>query len=478
MRRTDVGPDAGRGAGRGLRISVVVPVRDDAALLERCLRSLQAQTRPPWEVVVVDNASSDDSAAVARRHGARVVTEPVRGVPAAAARGYDSVTGEVIARCDADSVVPTDWLARIHDRFERDPRLDAITGPGRFYDLPPPWAGPAAVLYAVGAFGATGSALAGIPLWGSNMALRRATWESVRHLVSRTDPDLHDDLDLSMALGPGARVRLDPRLQVGVAGRIFASRAQARRRVDMAMRTLRRGWAQGGSPGRRWLARGGATRWADLPVRPAAPSREEVVLLDARGGALGTAPKAAVHHEDTPLHLAFSCYVVDDAGRVLMSRRAWDKATFPGLVTNSVCGHPAPGEPLAEAVRRRARTELGLTLDEVRVVLPDFAYRAEMDGVVEHELCPVHVAPVSGSVAPQPDPTEVAETWWEPWPALRDGVLAGDREVSPWCAEQVVLLADLPDDPRRWPAADLAALPPAAAFPAAQPPAASVGAAF
>ncbi|MCH8611921.1 isopentenyl-diphosphate Delta-isomerase [Arsenicicoccus dermatophilus] len=215
-----------------------------------------------------------------------------------------------------------------------------------------------------------------------------------------------------------------------------------------------------------------------MPVRPAAPSREEVVLLDARGGALGTAPKAAVHHEDTPLHLAFSCYVVDDAGRVLMSRRAWDKATFPGLVTNSVCGHPAPGEPLAEAVRRRARTELGLTLDEVRVVLPDFAYRAEMDGVVEHELCPVHVAPVSGSVAPQPDPTEVAETWWEPWPALRDGVLAGDREVSPWCAEQVVLLADLPDDPRRWPAADLAALPPAAAFPAAQPPAASVGAAF
>ncbi|MDX5398946.1 MAG: isopentenyl-diphosphate Delta-isomerase, partial [Actinomycetes bacterium] len=119
---------------------------------------------------------------------------------------------------------------------------------------------------------------------------------------------------------------------------------------------------------------------------------ELVVLADAQGHRIGTMPKAEVHHGDTPLHLAFSCYVFDPAGRLLVTRRALDKATFPGLETNSVCGHPGPGEELADAVVRRAAHELGLTLEDVRLVLPQYSYRAEFRGVVEHELCPVFAA--------------------------------------------------------------------------------------
>nr|WP_288797966.1 isopentenyl-diphosphate Delta-isomerase [uncultured Arsenicicoccus sp.] len=199
---------------------------------------------------------------------------------------------------------------------------------------------------------------------------------------------------------------------------------------------------------------------------PDAAAAEQVVLLDPAGHAIGTAPKRAVHHESTPLHLAFSCYVVDDRGRVLVTRRARDKATFPGVVTNSVCGHPAPGEDLTHAVVRRAADELGLAVDRVRVVLPSFAYRAQMAGIVEHELCPVHVAEQDGAAeALSPDPTEVDDAWWVPWPELRDGVLSGSITVSPWCADQVAELADLPDDPRQWPTGDLTTLPPAARHP-------------
>ena len=170
----------------------------------------------------------------------------------------------------------------------------------------------------------------------------------------------------------------------------------------------------------------------------AGPAREQVVLLDEAGHAVGVADKAGVHHTDTPLHLAFSCYVFDHDGRILLSRRALSKRTFPGLWTNSACGHPAPGEAFLDGVRRRVHEELGLELDDLRVLLPGFGYRAEMDGVVEHELCPV---------------------LWESWADFRSGVLDGTRDVSPWCRLQVEAL---PEDPLSAPGRPLDELPPAA----------------
>ena len=148
--------------------------------------------------------------------------------------------------------------------------------------------------------------------------------------------------------------------------------------------------------------------------------------------------KGAVHHRDTPLHLAFSCYVVDPQERLLVTRRALSKRTWPGAWTNSCCGHPGPGEPVADAVARRTREELGIEVTDVRVVLPDFRYRAEMDdGTVENEICPVYVAICPTPTTLAPDPEEVAEHVWEAWPVFRSDVLEGRRTVSPWCLEQI-----------------------------------------
>ena len=184
---------------------------------------------------------------------------------------------------------------------------------------------------------------------------------------------------------------------------------------------------------------------------------ELVVLLDEDGRAVGTADKAGVHHADTPLHLAFSCYLFDGDGNVLVTRRALHKRTFPGVWTNSCCGHPAPGEALDEAVRRRVEQELGTTVTGLRLALPRFRYRAEQEGVVENEMCPVFVGSADGPVTPDPD--EVAEARWEPWQAFRAAVLDGSRTVSVWCREQV---AQLPADPVSAATADPHDLPPAA----------------
>jgi hypothetical protein len=236
-----------------LSVSVVVPVRDDAVALERCLRLLARQTVAPLEVVVVDNASRDSSAEVALRLGARVVAEPVVGIPAAAATGYDAARGDIIARCDADSTPPADWIQHITTAMSSDPRLDALTGTGRFYDVPR-WA--SAVLgpiYLGSYYVLVHAALGHTPLWGSNMAVRRRTWQEVRHLVHRNDPELHDDIDLAFAMGPRHWVRYDPRLSVGVSGRSLRGYRQLRRRLRRAFRTLEVNWRRT-PPWLRWKA--------------------------------------------------------------------------------------------------------------------------------------------------------------------------------------------------------------------------------
>jgi isopentenyl-diphosphate delta-isomerase type 1 len=190
-------------------------------------------------------------------------------------------------------------------------------------------------------------------------------------------------------------------------------------------------------------------------------SDDPVVLVDEGGAPIGQGRKSAIHHDDTPLHLAFSCYVLDPAGRLLVTTRAASKPSFPGVVTNTVCGHPTPGEDLAQAVRRRARSELGVEVGDLRLVLPEFRYRAQMNGIVENEVCPVFVGWATND-STAPDPEEVDDVQWVPWEQFRDEVLEGVRTVSPWATEQVPLLAALGPDPRSWPAGSRAALPPAA----------------
>lgn len=164
---------------------------------------------------------------------------------------------------------------------------------------------------------------------------------------------------------------------------------------------------------------------------PLVSEPELVVLLNDDGSPRGSAPKSEVHHRDTPLHLAFSCWVLDDEGRTLLTRRAPGKRTWPGIWTNTFCGHPAPGEDVTDAVRRRARDELGCAVRDVEPILPDFRYRAVMDdGTVENEVCPVFTARFVSS--PQPNPTEIDDFEWVSLQDLPRMIHENARRLSPW----------------------------------------------
>lgn len=169
---------------------------------------------------------------------------------------------------------------------------------------------------------------------------------------------------------------------------------------------------------------------------------EQIVLLDESLQPIGGAPKLASHHAHTPLHLAFSCYVFDSGGKLLVSRRALAKKVWPGVWTNSFCGHPAPGESLEDAIRRRGQAELGIDeLKDVQCVLPDYRYTTPpFNGIIENEFCPVYVARYDGSVTPNPD--EVDSYEFMSWDTFRHELVDRADDYSYWCKEQAPQIND------------------------------------
>jgi len=118
------------------KISVVIPAYNEEVLLPECLDSVLNQSLPRelYEVIVVDNASTDRTGVIAREKGARVVWEGKKGYIRALKKGVREAKGEIIAITDADCRVPKDWLEKIYNSYKKDPRLDAVGGPFKFFD--------------------------------------------------------------------------------------------------------------------------------------------------------------------------------------------------------------------------------------------------------------------------------------------------------------------------------------------------------
>lgn len=163
---------------------------------------------------------------------------------------------------------------------------------------------------------------------------------------------------------------------------------------------------------------------------------EQVVLVDDEGTPTGAMAKSEVHTEATPLHLAFSCYVFRSNGDLLLTRRSLAKVAWPGVWTNSFCGHPRLHESFEQTIERYAAHELGMELQTLHCALPSFRYRAvDASGIVENEICPVYVATAQDE--PSPNPDEVMDHRWVPTAEAETLVRAAPWAVSPWMAEQL-----------------------------------------
>lgn len=219
-------------------ISVVIPSLNDAEFLRVCLDALARQSRPADEIVVVDNGSVDATAAVATQAGARVITEPRRGIFPATAAGFDAATGDILARLDTDSIPPADWLEQIERTLLQAPMPAAVTGTAHFYggNRLVNWVGER--LYLGLYFGSMGWLIGHPPVFGSNFAMHRELWDLTGDRAHRSRADVHDDLDLSIHFPRGTTVIFDKQLRVGVSARPLMTLPALARRIRMAISTL------------------------------------------------------------------------------------------------------------------------------------------------------------------------------------------------------------------------------------------------
>lgn len=157
-------------------------------------------------------------------------------------------------------------------------------------------------------------------------------------------------------------------------------------------------------------------------------NEEQVILVNAEDAPIGTAGKLEAH-ERGALHRAFSVFAVNARGEILLQRRAAGKYHGGGLWSNSCCGHPRPGEPTAEAARRRLLEELGIDCPLQPVF--SFTYRAQMPGgLTEHEIDHVFAGRVDRD--PHPDPTEVEAWRWATPDEILTSLQAKPSAYTPW----------------------------------------------
>ncbi|AFC87528.1 isopentenyl-diphosphate Delta-isomerase [Frateuria aurantia] len=173
--------------------------------------------------------------------------------------------------------------------------------------------------------------------------------------------------------------------------------------------------------------RQGRTAQASAPI--VSFDDEPLVLVDAADIELGFLDKASAHRGQGTLHRAFSIFIFNSRGEVLLQRRAEAKRLWPGYWSNACCSHPRRGESMESAVRRRLDEELGLVA--VLRYLYKFEYHAQFDeDGAEHELCWVYAG--QADAMPEVNPNEVAELRYIDPQALDGWINDQPETFTPW----------------------------------------------
>ena len=201
-----------------MKISVVIPAYNEEKHISLCLQSLMEQEVKPDEIIVVDNNSKDDTAKIAEAFFVRVVKESEQGIIPTRNRGFNEAKYDIIARTDADTTLPKDWIKRIKNHFEKND-IDALSGLIYYYDFLLK-----TTFFAKLFFSVMNIILHHQIILGPNMALKKSAWIKVKNDICLDDKQVHEDIDLAIHISKqGGKILFDNSLVIATSGRRIAS---------------------------------------------------------------------------------------------------------------------------------------------------------------------------------------------------------------------------------------------------------------
>lgn len=190
-----------------MTITVVIPVRNEEMNIGDCLMSLMNQKIPADEIIVVDSNSTDKSADIVKKYPVTLLQSNFKNVIDARDYGFNHASSDIIARFDADSRIPSDWVKRIKHDFETL-HIDALTGPSDFYDF-----------HFGGAFWyrffiAFMRIVTGYyTMLGTNLALTKDIWNKIKDHTCKDPTAVHEDMDLAIHIHKQkGKIYYDPQL--------------------------------------------------------------------------------------------------------------------------------------------------------------------------------------------------------------------------------------------------------------------------
>lgn len=176
---------------------MVIPAHNEAKYIRSSLDSLQRQTIAPYEIIVVDNNSSDETVKIIKQYpNVRIITESRQGSSFACFTGFEAVRGDIIGRIDADNILPDDWCEKIINSLEKH-KSDAVVGSCSFYNLHASWL---FEFFHGLIYHRLQACIAGTQiLWGTNMGLTLASWQSIRAQALQL-PQVDEDVCMSLLM--------------------------------------------------------------------------------------------------------------------------------------------------------------------------------------------------------------------------------------------------------------------------------------
>ncbi len=207
-----------------MKISVVIPAYNEEKRIDACLESLMKQKIMPDEIIVVDNNSTDSTKEIVKKYPVKIVTEKKQGMIPARNRGFNTAKYDIIARTDADTILPPNWIKKIKKCF-LDKKLIALSGPAEFYDLPElirnsHWQSKPTGVNLIKSYNRIVRKMTKHDcVFGPNYSIRKSTWEMIKNNVCLNDKQVHEDLDLAIHLAPYGKIKFDVNLIVSTSVR-------------------------------------------------------------------------------------------------------------------------------------------------------------------------------------------------------------------------------------------------------------------